>query len=111
MYWYNSVIVAEESNLQRTINAKNRNQVLWLSTKQNTNLGKSSFSTIPDGQNFPEEHIFCNQYCKHMYFFSNKIMSQIIPIQFAVLNLDPTYFQQQEYISSCMWLDRNQNMI
>lgn len=49
MYWYNSVIVAEESNLQRTINAKNRNQVLWLSTKQNTNLGKSSFSTIPDG--------------------------------------------------------------
>jgi len=49
MCCYNNVIVAEESNLQRTINTKDRNQVLWLSTKHNTNLAKSSFSTIPDG--------------------------------------------------------------
>lgn len=49
MCCYNSVIATEESNLQRTINAKDRNQVLWLTTEQNTQLAKSSFNVIQDG--------------------------------------------------------------
>lgn len=54
--------------------------MLWLSTKQNNNLTKSSFNTLPDGKNFPLKHVVCSHYCKYRHFPSNKGMYQIIPI-------------------------------
>lgn len=73
MCCYDSVMVADESNLQTTRSAKDWNQVLWLSTQQNSNLARVCFSIIPDGQNFP--HLLQSLLQTYAFFFFNKIIA------------------------------------